>query len=62
MREPVYDFAATIGEIITDMPYLCELEITWAKRVISLFSPPFKDKLRLKTLNLQFLAKKQVNF
>ncbi|WP_154665523.1 hypothetical protein [Gabonibacter massiliensis] len=27
IREPIYDFAATIGEIITDMPYLCKTEI-----------------------------------
>lgn len=61
-REPIYDFAATIGEIIADMPYLCEPRIMRAKRAISLFFPPFEDKLRLKTLNLQFSAKKQVNF
>ncbi len=27
IRERSYDFAAPIGEIITDMPYLCEKEI-----------------------------------
>lgn len=32
------------------------------KRAIFLFSPPFEDKLRLKTLNIQFLTKKQVFF
>lgn len=61
-REPIYDFAATIGEIIADMPYLCEPGIARAKRAIFPFPPPFEDKLRLKTLNLQFSAKKQVNF
>ena len=44
------------------MSYLCEPRIARAKRAISLFFPPFEDKLRLKTLNLQFSAKKQVNF
>lgn len=44
------------------MSYLCDSEIARAKRAISLFFPPFEDKLRLKTLNLQFSAKKQVNF
>lgn len=62
IRESVHDFAATIGEIITDMSYLCELGGARAKRAIFLFFPPFEDKLRLKTLNLRFSAKKQVNF
>lgn len=44
------------------MSYLCESRIARAKRGIFLFSPPFEDKLRLKTLNLHFWAKKQVNF
>lgn len=61
-REPIYDFTATIGEIITDMPYLYESGIARAKRTIPLFSPSFEDKPRLKTLNLQFSTKKQVNF
>ena len=39
MREPVYDFTAIIGEIITDMPYLCELGIARAKRAIFPFFP-----------------------
>ena len=44
------------------MPYLCELEVSKQKRAIFLFFPSFEDKLRLKTLNLRFLTKKQVNF
>jgi hypothetical protein len=44
------------------MPYLCEAGIARVKRTLSLFFPPLEDKLRLKTLNLHFLAKKQVNF
>jgi len=62
IRESISDFAAPFGEIITDMPYLCEPEVSEQKRAIFLFFPPFEDKLRLKTLNLQFLTKKQVNF
>ncbi len=27
IRESTFHFAARIGEIITDMPYLCETEI-----------------------------------
>lgn len=27
IREPAFHFAARIGEIIPDMPYLCETEI-----------------------------------
>lgn len=60
--ESISDFAARIGEIITNMPYLCETEIEEQERAIFLFFPSFKDKLRLKTLNLRFLTKKQVNF
>ena len=44
------------------MPYLCELEVSKQKRAIFLFFPSFEDKLRLKTLNLRFLTKKQVKF
>ena len=44
------------------MPYLCEPDVSEQKRAIFLFFPSFEDKLRLKTLNLRFLAKKQVNF
>ena len=62
IRESISDFAAPFGEIITDMPYLCEPEVSEQKRAIFLFFPPFEDKLRLKTLNLRFSAKKQVNF
>ena len=62
IRKITLYFTATIGEIITDMPYLCETEILEQKRAIILFSPSFEDKLRLKTLNLRFSAKKQVNF
>lgn len=60
--ESISDFAARIGEIITNMPYLCETEIEEQERAIFLFFPSFKDELRLKTLNLRFLTKKQVNF
>ena len=60
--ESISDFTATIGEIITDMPYLCEPEVSEQKRAIFLFFPSFEDKLRLKSLNLRFSAKKQVNF
>ena len=60
--ESISDFTATIGEIITDMPYLCEPEVSEQKRAIFLFFPSFEDKLRLKVLNLRFLTKKQVNF
>ncbi|MDE5730203.1 MAG: hypothetical protein K2H81_01595, partial [Alistipes sp.] len=60
--ESISDFATRIGEIITDMPYLCELEVSEQKRAIFLFFPSFEDKLRLKVLNLRFLTKKQVNF
>lgn len=56
------NFADLISEIATDMPYLYESEVSEQKRPIFLFSSPIGDKLRLKTLNLQFLAKKQVNF
>jgi len=62
IRKSISDFAASIGEIITDMPYLCEPEVSEQKRAIFLFSPSFEDKLRLKVLNLRFLTKKQVNF
>jgi len=62
IRKITLYFTATIGEIITDMPYLCEPEVSEQKRTIFLFSPSFEDKLRLKTLNLRFLTKKQVNF
>ena len=58
----ISDFATRIGEIITDMPYLCEPEVSEQKRAIFLFFPSFEDKLRLKVLNLRFLTKKQVNF
>ena len=60
--ESISDFTATISEIITDMPYLCEPEVSEQKRAIFLFFPSFEDKLRLKSLNLRFSAKKQVNF
>ena len=43
IRELISNFAATIGEIITDMPYLCEPEVSEQKRAIFSFS------LRLKT-------------
>ncbi len=56
--ESVFRFAARIGEIIPDMPYLCEAEVSGRKRAIFLFFPSFEDKLRLKTLNLRFSAKK----
>ena len=62
IRKTISDFATRIGEIITDMPYLCEPEVSEQKRAIFLFFPSFEDKLRLKTLNLRFSAKKQVNF
>ena len=62
IRESISDFAAPFGKIIPDMPYLCKAEVSEQKRAIFLFSPPFEDKLSLKTLNLQFLTKKQVNF
>lgn len=62
IRKITLYFTATIGEIITDMSYLCEPGGARAKRAIFLFFPPFEDKRRLKTLNLQFSAKKQVNF
>lgn len=62
IRESVFHFVARIGEIITDMPYLCETEIEEQERAIFLFFPSFEDKLRLKVLNLRFLTKKQVNF
>jgi hypothetical protein len=52
IRESVFHFAAPIGEIIPDIPYLCEPSIIKAKRAIFLFFPSFEDKLRLKTLNL----------
>lgn len=55
--ESISDFTATIGEIITDMPYLCEAGITKVKRASSLFFRPFEDKLKLKVLNLQFVTK-----
>jgi hypothetical protein len=60
--ESISDFTATIGEIITDMPYLCEPEVSEQKRAIFLFFLSLEDKLRLKVLNLRFSAKKQVNF
>ncbi len=60
--ESISDFAAPFGEIITDMPYLCELEVSEQKRAISLFFPLLEDKSRLKVLNLRFSTKKQVNF
>ena len=60
--ESISDFTATIGEIITDMPYLCEPEVSEQKRAIFLFFPPLEDKSRLKVLNLRFSAKKQVFF
>ena len=62
IRERISNFADLIGEIITNMSYLYELGVFEPKRVIFLFSPPFENKLRLKTLNLRFLAKKEVNF
>ncbi len=62
IHESAFHFAARIGEIIPDMPYLCEPEVSEQKRAIFLFFPSFEDKLRLKTLNLRFLTKKQVNF
>ena len=57
IRKITLYFTATIGEIITDMPYLCEPEVSEQKRAIFLFSPSFEDKLRLKVLNLRFSAK-----
>ena len=62
IRKTISDFATRIGEIITDMPYLCEPEVSEQKRAIFLFFPSFEDKLRLKVLNLRFFSKKQVNF
>ena len=44
------------------MPYLCKPEFSEQMRAIFHFSLRLKGKLRLKTLNLQFLAKKQVIF
>jgi hypothetical protein len=57
IRKSISDFAASIGEIITDMPYLCEPEVSEQKRAIFLFFPSFENKLRLKVLNLRFSAK-----
>ena len=57
IRKITLYFTATIGEIITDMPYLCEPDVSEQKRAIFLFFPSFEDKLRLKTLNLRFSAK-----
>ena len=62
IRKITLYFTATIGEIITDMPYLCEPEVSEQKRAIFLFFLSLEDKLRLKVLNLRFSAKKQVNF
>ena len=39
IRKSISDFAASIGEIITDMPYLCEPEVSEQKRAIFLFFP-----------------------
>lgn len=57
IRELISDFTAIIGEIIIDMPYLCEPEVSVQKRFIFLFFPSFEDKLKLKTLNFRFSAK-----
>lgn len=39
IHESISDFAAPFGEIITDMPYLCEPEVSEQKRAIFLFFP-----------------------
>ncbi|MCE9095802.1 hypothetical protein K0G08_19355 [Bacteroides fragilis] len=41
IRESAFHFAARIGEIITDMPYLCELEVSGRKRAIFPIFPLF---------------------
>jgi hypothetical protein len=43
IRESTFYFAAPIGEIITDIPYLCKAEISEQTRAIFLFSPLFED-------------------
>lgn len=62
IREFISNFAAPIGEIITDMPYLCEAKVSGRKRAIFSIFPLFWDRQRRKVLNLRFLTKKQVNF
>ena len=39
IRESTFYFAAPIGEIITDIPYLCKAEISEQTRAIFLFFP-----------------------
>ena len=39
IRELIYDFASIISEIITDMPYLCEPEVSKQRGLF--FSFPF---------------------
>ena len=63
IRKITLYFTATIGEIITDMPLSLQNGDLGAKEShFFSFFPSFGDKLRLKTLNLRFSAKKQVNF
>ena len=60
--ESVFHFAAWTGEIIPDIPYLCEAEVSRRKRAIFPIFPLFWDWQRRKVLNLRFLTKKQVIF
>ena len=60
--ESISDFTATIGEIITDMPYLCEPEVSEQKRAIFLFFPSFEDKLRLKVVKSSIFGEKTSKF
>lgn len=41
IRKPAFHFADVIGEIIPEMPYLCEAEISGQKRTIFPIFPLF---------------------
>ena len=62
IHESAFHFAARIGEIIPDMPYLCEPEVSEQKRAIFLFFPSFEDKLRLKNVKSSIFDEKTSEF
>ena len=61
IRESAFHFAARIGEIIPDMPYLCEPEVSKQTRIIFLFSLRLKQT-KVKNVKSSIFRKKTSKF
>lgn len=61
IRESAFHFAARIGEIIPDMPYLYEPEVSKQTRIIFLFSLRLKQT-KVKNVKSSIFRKKTSKF